>query len=84
MLDKLVAQLFDRTVNSIKKIKTVDSEEWIIIGNFIVSILYCTNDRRNYSRIDQEAREQTYYKCLCKRTARTNDTKIARPHQESG
>lgn len=37
-LDKLIAQLFDRTVNSIKKIKTVDSEEWNIIGEFIAHI----------------------------------------------
>lgn len=35
LLDKLVGQLFDRTVNSIKKIKTLDSEEWGIIGDFI-------------------------------------------------
>lgn len=34
-LDSLIAQLFDRTVNSIKKIKTIDSEEWDIVGNFI-------------------------------------------------
>lgn len=34
-LDSLIAQLFDRTVNSIKKIKTIDSEEWDIIGEFI-------------------------------------------------
>lgn len=34
-LDSLMAQLFDRTVNSIKKIKTIDSEEWNMIGNFI-------------------------------------------------
>lgn len=37
-LDNLIAQLFDRTVNSIKKIKTVDSEEWRIIGDFITHI----------------------------------------------
>lgn len=37
-MDSLVAQLFDRTVNSIKKIKTIDSEEWDIIGEFIVHI----------------------------------------------
>lgn len=37
-LDTLIAQLFDRTVNSIKKIKTIDSEEWDIIGDFIVHI----------------------------------------------
>lgn len=37
-LDRLIAQLFDRTINSIKKIKTVDSEEWNIIGDFISRI----------------------------------------------
>lgn len=37
-LDNLIAQLFDRTVNSIKKIKTTDSEEWGIIGDFISRI----------------------------------------------
>ena len=37
-LDKLIGQLFDRTVNSIKKIKTTDSEEWNIIGDFITHI----------------------------------------------
>lgn len=37
-LDNLVAQLFDRTVNSIKKIKTIDSEEWNLIGDFISRI----------------------------------------------
>ena len=38
LLDKLVAQLFDRTVNSIKKIKTVDSEEWDVIAKLILHI----------------------------------------------
>lgn len=37
-LYNLVAQLFDRTVNSIKKIKTVDSEEWALIGDFMLHI----------------------------------------------
>lgn len=37
-LDSSMAQLFDRTVNSIKKIKTVDSEEWDVIGNFILRL----------------------------------------------
>lgn len=37
-LDSLVAQLFDRTINSIKKIKTIDSEEWDIIGDFITRL----------------------------------------------
>ena len=39
-LDDLVDQLYDRTVNSIKKVKTTDSEEWEIIGNFISSLKY--------------------------------------------
>lgn len=34
-LDNLISQLFDRTVNSIKKIKSLDSEEWDVIGGFI-------------------------------------------------
>ena len=34
-LDALIARLFDRTVNIIKKIKTTDSEEWDMIGDFI-------------------------------------------------
>ncbi len=37
-LDSLIAQLFDRTVNSIKKIKTIDSEEWDIIGDFMAHL----------------------------------------------
>ena len=37
-LDSLIAQLFDRTVNSIKKIKTIDSEEWGIIGDFMAHL----------------------------------------------
>ncbi len=34
-LDDLIGQLFDRTVNSIKKIKRLDSEEWDLIEDFI-------------------------------------------------
>lgn len=37
-LDNLITQLFDRTVNSIKKIKFVDSEEWQIVDKFIAYI----------------------------------------------
>lgn len=37
-LDNFIAQLFDRTVNSIKKIKNIDSEEWTVIGDFITYI----------------------------------------------
>lgn len=31
----MIIQLFDKTVNSIKKIKELDSEEWNLIGDFI-------------------------------------------------
>lgn len=34
-LDNLIARLFDRTVNSIKRIKDINSEEWDIIQTFI-------------------------------------------------
>lgn len=37
-LDNLIAQLFDRTVNSIKRIKSIDSEEWDIIKGFMARI----------------------------------------------
>ena len=37
-LDRLIASLFDRTVNSIKKIKDIHSEEWGVIGGFISNI----------------------------------------------
>lgn len=37
-LDSLISQLVARTVNSIKKIKTIDSDEWKIIGDFIFHI----------------------------------------------
>lgn len=37
-LDILIIKLFDRTVNSIKKIKTIDSEEWEIISDYISHI----------------------------------------------
>jgi len=37
-LDNLIMQLFDRTVNSIKKIKDINSEEWEIINKFVAHI----------------------------------------------
>jgi hypothetical protein len=49
-------KLFDRTVNSIKKIKTVDSEEWDLIYNFIMQI------RTEISEImDRNTRIINYY-----------------------
>ena len=37
-LDDLIGRLFDRTVNSIKKIKTLDSEEWDLIEDFMSNL----------------------------------------------
>lgn len=37
-VDNLIGQLFDRTVNSIKKIKTLDSEEWPFIKDFMLNL----------------------------------------------
>ena len=37
-LDNLIAQLFDRTVNSIQKIKSSDSDEWGVIAKYITGI----------------------------------------------
>lgn len=37
-LDDFIGQLFDRTINSIKKIKTLDSEEWTLIEDFMVRL----------------------------------------------
>ena len=37
-LDKLIASLFDRTINSIKRIKYNDSDEWYTINKFIAGI----------------------------------------------
>ena len=37
-VDDLISQLFDRTVNSIKKIKTTDSDEWDLIRVFTQQI----------------------------------------------
>lgn len=34
-IDDLIAQLYDRTVNSIKRVKDIESEEWETIGRFI-------------------------------------------------
>lgn len=37
-VDNLIGQLFDRTVNSIKKIKTLDSQEWPFIKDFMLNL----------------------------------------------
>ena len=54
-LDDLIAKLFDRTVNSIKKIKTLDSEEWDLIGDFIA------NTEQKIKRIVEENQQILNY-----------------------
>ena len=44
ILDNSISQLFDRTVNSIAKIKTIDSGEWELIYNYIENIEKTIND----------------------------------------
>ena len=55
-LDSLIAQLFDRTVNSVKKIKNTDSEEWDIIGKYINQI-----DRDINNVVSQNKKILEYY-----------------------
>ena len=56
-LDILMTQLFDRVVNNIKKIKVIDSDEWIIIDNLINKI-----DRDVKNIIDENRKILDYYK----------------------
>lgn len=44
ILDNSISQLFDRTVSSIAKIKTIDSGEWELIYNYIENIEKTIND----------------------------------------
>ena len=55
-LDNLIGRIFDRTVNSIKKIKSVDSEEWDIIGEFIAR-----NEHEMKKLVDRNLRIHQYY-----------------------
>ena len=55
-LDELISQLFDRTVNSIKKIKTTDSEEWGMIGGYIANI-----EKEVKAIVNQNQRILDYY-----------------------
>lgn len=51
ILDNLIGKLFDRTVNNIKKIKYLDSEEWDLIKDFIANI---KNDIENVVNKNQQ------------------------------
>lgn len=56
MLDELIQQLFDRTINSIQKIKQIDSNEWNMLDNFINDI-----DSRVKKIIDDDNKISQYY-----------------------
>ena len=56
-LDKLIDQLFIRTINSIKRIKTVDSEEWDILGDYIIHV---ENEVNEIAQLNKEILD--YYK----------------------
>ena len=54
-LDALIAALFDRTVNSIKKIKTIKSEEWDVIDKFL------SNNEHEVDEIIKQNKQITDY-----------------------
>ncbi len=56
-LDKQISSLFEKTVNSIKKIKSVDSEEWDVIKKIIFDI-----DQKVNQIIERNQRILDYYK----------------------
>ena len=55
-LDELIQQLFDRTINSIQKVKQIDSDEWDILDNFISGI-----DNQVNKIIDDDKHISSYY-----------------------
>lgn len=55
-LDDLIQQLFDRTINSIQKIKQLDSDEWDLLDNFISGI-----DSQVNKIIDDDKKISSYY-----------------------
>lgn len=56
MLDELIQQLFDRTINSIQKIKQIDSDEWNMLDNFINNI-----DSKVRKIVDDDNKISQYY-----------------------
>ena len=56
MLDELIQQLFDRTINSIQKIKQIDSDEWKMLDKFINDI-----DSKVHKIVDDDNKISQYY-----------------------
>lgn len=59
MLDELIQQLFDRTINSIQKIKQIDSNEWNMLDNFITDI-----DARVHRIVEDDNKISQYYESI--------------------
>lgn len=55
-LDELIQQLFDRTINSIQKIKQIDSIEWDMLEKFITGI-----DNQVQQIVQDDKRISQYY-----------------------
>ena len=55
-LDELMQQLFDMTINSIQKIKRLDSDEWNMLDKFITNI-----DNQVKNIVDDDKRISDYY-----------------------
>lgn len=55
-LDELIQQLFDRTINSIQKIKQIDSNEWDMLDNFIAGV-----DDRVQKIVQDDKKISQYY-----------------------
>jgi len=55
-LDELIQQLFDRTINSIQKIKQLDSDEWDMLDSFIAGI-----DKQVNTIVNEDKRINEYY-----------------------
>lgn len=56
-LDELVQRLFDRTINSIQKVKQIDSDEWLMLEKFITD-----TDEQVRKIINEDNRISQYYK----------------------
>lgn len=55
-LDELVQRLFDRTINSIQKVKQIDSDEWVMLEKFITD-----TDEQVRKIIREDNRISQYY-----------------------
>ena len=55
-MDELIQSLFDRTINSIQKIKQTDSNEWDMLDNFITGI-----DDQVHKIVQNDTRIRRYY-----------------------